>query len=53
LGAEIPNIIPDKETGIGDWSRNDIAELLLTGTKLDLDNIQGLMAEVVEAGIKT
>jgi mono/diheme cytochrome c family protein len=52
LGAEIPNITPDKETGIGDWSRNDIAELLLTGTKPDLDNVQGLMAEVVEAGYK-
>jgi hypothetical protein len=52
LNAEVPNISPDKGTGIGDWSRNDIAELLLTGTKPDLDNIQGLMAEVVEAGYK-
>jgi mono/diheme cytochrome c family protein len=48
LGEKIPNITPDKETGIGDWSRNDIAELLLTGTKPDLDNVQGLMSEVVE-----
>lgn len=52
LGKEIPNITPDKESGIGDWSRNDIAELLLTGTKPDLDNVQGLMEEVVEAGYK-
>jgi mono/diheme cytochrome c family protein len=52
FGEEIPNITPDKETGIGDWSRNDIAELLLTGTKPDLDNVQGLMAEVNEAGYK-
>lgn len=52
LGEEIPNITPDKETGIGEWSRNDIAELLLTGTKPDLDNVQGLMSEVVEAGYK-
>ena len=52
LGEEIPNITPDKETGIGEWSRNDIAELLLTGTKPDLDNVQGLMAEVTEAGYK-
>lgn len=52
FGKEVPNITPDKETGIGDWSRNDIAELLLTGTKPDLDNVQGLMAEVVEAGFK-
>jgi mono/diheme cytochrome c family protein len=52
LNAEVPNITPDKETGIGDWKREDIAELLLTGTKPDLDNVQGLMAEVTEAGFK-
>jgi mono/diheme cytochrome c family protein len=52
LDEEIPNITPDKETGIGDWKREDIAELLLTGTKPDLDNVQGLMEEVVEAGYK-
>ncbi|MBI1993658.1 MAG: hypothetical protein HYS67_04455 [Deltaproteobacteria bacterium] len=52
LGEEIPNITPDKETGIGDWSREDIAELLLSGTKPDLDNVQGLMEEVVQAGYK-
>jgi len=52
LGKEIPNITPDNQTGIGDWSRNDIAELLLTGTKPDLDKVGGLMAEVIEAGFK-
>jgi mono/diheme cytochrome c family protein len=53
LGEEIPNITPDKETGIGEWSRNDIAEFLITGTKPDLDNAQGLMEEVIEAGYKS
>ncbi len=52
LGEDIPNITPDKETGIGEWSRNDIAEFLVTGTKPDLDNVQGLMEEVIEAGFK-
>ncbi|HEY6198489.1 MAG TPA: cytochrome c [Candidatus Binatia bacterium] len=52
LGKEVPNITPDKDTGIGTWSRNDIADLLLSGTKPDLDDVQGLMAEVVEAGYK-
>jgi len=52
LGEEIPNITPDKETGVGDWSREEIAGLLLSGVKPDLDNVQGLMAEVVEAGYK-
>lgn len=52
LGEDMPNITPDKETGIGDWKREEIAELLLTGTKPDLDNVQGLMEEVVQAGFK-
>ncbi len=52
LGVEVPNITPDKETGIGDWSRNDIATLLLTGATPDGDNVQGLMAEVIAAGFK-
>jgi mono/diheme cytochrome c family protein len=52
LGEAVPNITPDKETGIGEWRREDIAELLSTGTKPDLDNVQGLMAEVIERGYK-
>ncbi|HTN72256.1 MAG TPA: cytochrome c, partial [Methylomirabilota bacterium] len=48
LGEDIPNITPDKETGIGDWRREDIAELLLTGTKPDSDDVQGLMSEVIQ-----
>jgi hypothetical protein len=48
LGEAVPNITPDQETGIADWKREDIAELLLTGTKPDLDNVQGLMAEVIQ-----
>jgi mono/diheme cytochrome c family protein len=49
---EIPNITPDKQTGIGEWSREDIANLLLKGDKPDGDTVQGLMAEVIEAGYK-
>ncbi len=52
LGQAVPNITPDKETGIGDWKREDIAELLINGTKPDMDNVQGLMAEVIEHGYK-
>jgi len=48
LGEEVPNITPDKETGIGEWTREDIAELLISGTKPDLDNVQGLMYEVIQ-----
>jgi mono/diheme cytochrome c family protein len=48
LGEGVANITPDKETGIGDWKREDIAELLKSGTKPDLDNVQGLMLEVIQ-----
>jgi mono/diheme cytochrome c family protein len=52
LGEDVSNITPDKQTGIGDWKREDIVELLINGTKPDLDNVQGLMAEVIEHGYK-
>ena len=42
------DITPDKDTGIGDWKQVDIVELLHTGTKPDLDNVQGLMYEVIQ-----
>ena len=48
LGEESPNITPDKRTGIGEWSRDEIADLTLTGFKPNLDNVQGLMEEVIE-----
>ena len=48
LGEAVPNITPDSETGIGSWKREEIAELLLTGTKPDFDNVQGLMQEVLQ-----
>ena len=48
LGQAVPNITPDRETGIGDWEQEDVVELLHTGTKPDLDNVQGLMYEVVQ-----
>jgi mono/diheme cytochrome c family protein len=48
LGVEVPNITPDNSTGIGDWKREEIAELIRTGVKPDFDNAQGLMAEVIQ-----
>jgi mono/diheme cytochrome c family protein len=48
LGEAVPNITPDPETGIGSWKREEIAELLLSGTKPDFDNVQGLMYEVIQ-----
>lgn len=46
-GEKVPNITPH-ETGIGDWSEDDIVNLLRTGFTPEYDNVQGWMAEVVE-----
>ena len=48
LGELVPNITPDKDTGIGAWNREEIAELLRKGTKPDLDYVRGLMYDVIE-----
>ena len=52
LGQEIPNITPDKKTGIGEWSREQIADSLLTAITPDGEPMEGLMAEVIEGGYK-
>jgi mono/diheme cytochrome c family protein len=44
----IPNITPDRETGIGKWSVEEIADYLGSGNKPDGDVAGGLMAEVIE-----
>ena len=48
--ATVPNITPDKDTGIGGWGAGDIVWLLQTGFTPDGDDIQGRMAELVEHG---
>jgi len=50
-GEIAANITPDPETGIGDWSRDDIVALLREGTKPDFDIVQGLMEEAIEEGL--
>jgi mono/diheme cytochrome c family protein len=44
----MPNITPDRDTGIGKWSVEEIAEYLGTGSKPDGDVAGGLMGEVIE-----
>jgi mono/diheme cytochrome c family protein len=44
----MPNITPDRETGIGTWSVDEIADYLGTGNKPDGDVAGGLMGEVIE-----
>ncbi|MBI2525960.1 MAG: cytochrome c [Candidatus Rokubacteria bacterium] len=54
-GKAVPNITPDKGTGIGDWTEEQIAEYLGTGNRPDGDVAGGLMGEVIQgtsAGLK-
>ena len=47
-GAAMPNITPDRDTGIGKWSEEEIADYLGSGNKPDGDVAGSLMAEVIE-----
>jgi len=47
-GEVAPNITPEVETGIGQWSKDDLTYLLETGMLPDGDFIGGLMSEAVE-----
>ena len=46
-GEKVPNITPDAETGIGDWSEGDLVSFMKDGMKPDFDNVQGSMEEVL------
>jgi mono/diheme cytochrome c family protein len=46
-GDPVPNVTPD-ETGIKDWDEYDIVQVLDSGMLPNFDNVQGLMAEVVD-----
>jgi mono/diheme cytochrome c family protein len=48
----IPNITPDKKTGIGRWSRSDLVSYFQTGMMPDGDSAGDLMAEVIDNGLK-
>ena len=43
-----PNITPDRETGIGGWTEDQIADYLETGNRPDGDVAGGLMMEVIQ-----
>ena len=49
-GEVTANITPDKETGIGNWTEEQIANLLKTGQRPDGSSVTGLMALVVNGG---
>ena len=47
-GRSVPNITPDPETGIGNWSDDAIARVLRTGMLPDGDFVGGVMGEAQE-----
>jgi mono/diheme cytochrome c family protein len=47
-GKAVPNITPDRKTGIGNWSEDDITTLLKDGQTPDFDFVGGAMAEIVK-----
>jgi mono/diheme cytochrome c family protein len=47
-GEPVPNVTPDLATGIGDWTAEDIVTLLESGVKPSFDNVQGLMADMID-----
>lgn len=49
-GEPAPNITPHPEAGVGDWTVEDMVELLQSGFKPDGDNVQGLMERVTVHG---
>jgi len=51
-GRLAPNITPDVQTGIGDWSASDIAYYLKTGARPDGDIAGGPMGEIIDQGFR-
>lgn len=51
-GGSVPNITPDSQTGIGDWSIADLVFFFQTGLKPDGDDVQGHMRETIEDGLR-
>jgi mono/diheme cytochrome c family protein len=46
--AKVPNITPDRDTGIGKWSENDLVYYLETGATPDGDYAGDAMADVID-----
>jgi mono/diheme cytochrome c family protein len=49
-GLKVPNITPDKDTGIGTWSQKDVVRVLRSGQLPDGDFVGNGMGEVVNNG---
>jgi mono/diheme cytochrome c family protein len=47
-GKKAPNITPDKKTGIGNWTADDILAVLTDGHTPDFETVGGGMTEIVK-----
>ena len=47
-GKKVPNITPDRQAGIGNWSEGDIVRVLTDGQTPEFDEVGGSMAEIVK-----
>lgn len=51
-GDVVPNITPDKDSGIGNWSRDEIANLLETAETPAFSTVGKSMREAIDHGLK-
>jgi mono/diheme cytochrome c family protein len=51
-GKPVPNITPHEKTGIGNWSEDDIVQVLTDGHTPAFDEVGGSMVEVVKGTSK-
>ena len=51
-GQTVPNITPDPNTGIGKWEKDDLVQLLKTGTTPEQSKVKGAMRETIQDGLK-
>jgi mono/diheme cytochrome c family protein len=51
-GQLVPNITPDPGTGIGKWDKDDVVELLKTGTTPEQSKVKGAMRETIQDALK-
>lgn len=51
-GAIVPNITPDRQTGIGRWSKGDLVTYFESGMTPDGDFAGDVMAEVIDNSLK-
>ncbi len=47
-GKRAPNITPDRDSGVGNWTEDDVVGVLTDGHTPEFDEVGGAMAEIVK-----